>query len=94
MRYNCSYFLSNDEDVNKIIENYYFLNKFNKTKFPIYNEIIEVCAYQYVRISWWDEWDMNDYDECYLTDCGKIYKLFKKNNNESFLNSNIFHSLL
>lgn len=75
-------------------EDYIYLSKYSKTKYPIFNHIINLYVYQYVSISWWDEWDSQENNYLYLTDKGIIYELLNKNNMNQFYFSNQFNSLI
>ena len=79
---------------NEYVNKYFHMNTYDKSKYPIFNQLIKVYVYQYVSISWWDEWDCDVNTYCYLTDCGKIYELFEKNNKVNLFISIDFNNLL
>ena len=79
---------------NEYVDKYYYISKYDKTKYPIFNQLIKVYVYQNVSISWWDEWDSDINTYCYLTDCGKIFELFEKNNKVNLFYSIEFDNLL
>ena len=78
---------NNDEN-----DHYYFLARRTNTKSKIFNQLILVDIYQYYRVSYWDEWDADEINYCYLTDCGQIYNLFEENNKD--WNNFLFDQLL